>query len=90
MEGGQTREQEKRKEIFFNEILAQDEINRMLDPKVLTNWKRHTANGGQEVTNIQRDEKSVIRENLIIKGNNLIATPHPQTTIPRTGQTHIY
>ncbi len=42
LEGGQTREEEKRKEIFFNEILAPDEINRMFDPKVLINWKRHS------------------------------------------------
>ena len=73
LEGGQTREEEKRKEIFFNEILAPDEINRMFDPKVLTNWKRHTVTGEQEVTDIQRDEDGLIRENLIIKGNNLIA-----------------
>ena len=73
LEGGQTREQEKRKEIFFNELLAQDEINRMFDPKVLTNWKRYTGNGEQEVKNIQRDENGIIRENFIIKGNNLIA-----------------
>ena len=73
LEGGQTREEEKRKEIFFNEILAPDEINRMFDPKVLTDWKRHTANSEQEVTDIQRDENGTIRENLIIKGNNLIA-----------------
>ena len=73
LEGGQTKEEEKRKEIFFNEILAQDEINRMFDPKVLTNWKRHTAAGEQDVTEIQRDENGIIRENLIIKGNNLIA-----------------
>ena len=46
LEGGQTKEEEKRKEIFFNQILAQDEINRMFDPKVLTNWKRHTAEVG--------------------------------------------
>ncbi|MDE0018362.1 MAG: site-specific DNA-methyltransferase [Candidatus Poribacteria bacterium] len=73
LEGGQTKEAEKRKEIFFNEILAQDEINRMFDPKVLTNWKRHTAEGEQNVADIQRDENGIIRENLIIKGNNLIA-----------------
>ena len=73
LEGGQTKEEEKRKEIFFNEILAQDEINRMFDPKVLTHWKRHTAEGEQDVTDIQRDENGIIRENLIIKGNNLIA-----------------
>ncbi len=48
LEGGQTKEEEKRKEIIFNEILAQDEINQMFDPKVLTNWKRHTAAGEQD------------------------------------------
>ena len=73
LEGGQTKEEEKRKEIFFNEILAQDEINRMFDPKVLTNWKRHTAAGEQDLTEIKRDDNGTIRENLIIKGNNLIA-----------------
>ena len=73
LEGGQTREKEKRKEIFFNEVIAQDEINRMFDPKLLTNWKRYTAEGEQDVENIKRDEKGLIRENLIIKGNNLIA-----------------
>ena len=57
LEGGQTREEEKRPgEIRFNELLAQDEINRMLDPKVLTNWKRHTVDGEEDVTDIQRDE----------------------------------
>ena len=73
LEGGQTKEEEKRKEIFFNETLAQDEINRMFDPKVLTNWKHHAAGGEQNVTEIQRDENGVVRKNLIIKGNNLIA-----------------
>ena len=73
LEGGQTKEEEKRKEIFFNEILAQDEINQMFDPKVLTNWKRHTAAGEQGLTEIKRDDNGTIRENLIIKGNNLIA-----------------
>ncbi|NQT00719.1 MAG: site-specific DNA-methyltransferase [Planctomycetes bacterium] len=73
LEGGQTKEEEKRKEIFFNEILAQDEINRLFDPKVLTNFKRYTAEGEQKVTDIKRDENGTIKENLIIKGNNLLA-----------------
>ncbi len=73
LEGGQAKEEEKRKEIFFNETLAQDEINQMFDPKVLTNWKRHTVEGEQDVTEVQRDENGIIRENLIVKGNNLIA-----------------
>ncbi|MBA3016700.1 MAG: site-specific DNA-methyltransferase [Proteobacteria bacterium] len=73
LEGGQTREEEKRKEIFFNEILAQDEIDRLFDPKVLTNWKRYTVDGEQNVAEIKRDETGTIKENLIIKGNNLLA-----------------
>jgi adenine-specific DNA-methyltransferase len=73
LEGGQTKEEEKRKEIFFNEVLAQDEINRLLDPKVLTNFVRYTSKGKQPVKEFKRDENGVIRENLIIKGNNLLA-----------------
>ena len=73
LEGGQTEEKDKPEEIFFNELIAQDEINRMLHPKVLTNWKRHTTTGEQDITEIKRDENGTIRENLIIKGNNLIA-----------------
>ena len=73
LEGGQTKEEEKRKEIFFNEILAQDEIDRLFDPKVLINFKRYTPDGEQKVTDIKRDENGTIKENLIIKGNNLLA-----------------
>ena len=73
LEGGQTKEEEKRKEIFFNEILAQDEIDRLFDPKVLTQWKRYTVDGEEDVMGFKRDESGTIRENLIIKGNNLVA-----------------
>jgi adenine-specific DNA-methyltransferase len=73
LEGGQTKEEERRKEIFFNEILAQDEIDRLLDPKVLANWKRYTTDGEQKVSEIRRDQAGVIKENLIIEGNNLMA-----------------
>jgi adenine-specific DNA-methyltransferase len=73
LEGGQTKEEEKRKEIFFNEVLAQDEIDRLLDPKVLTNFKKFTPEGEKKVTELKRDESETIRENLIIKGNNLLA-----------------
>ena len=73
LEGGQTKEEEKRQEIFFNEVLAQDEITRLLDPKVLTNFTRYTAHGEECFTDFRRDENGIIRENLIIKGNNLLA-----------------
>jgi len=62
-----------RKEIFFNQILAKEEIDRLEDEKVLVNWKRFTKKGEQEVKEIKRDEEGTIKENLIIKGNNLLA-----------------
>ena len=67
LEGGQTKEDAKRQEIFFNETLAPYEINRLLDDKVLTNFKRFDKDGEHEVKELNNTD------NLIIKGNNLIA-----------------
>lgn len=66
LEGGQTKEDQKRKEIFYNETIASDEVSTMLSPKVLTNAKRYTKDGIE--TNIELKDD----DNLIIKGNNLI------------------
>lgn len=63
----------KRKEIFFNQVLAASEIDRLFDHKALVNWKRLTQDGEQRVIEIKRDKDGTIRENLIIKGNNLLA-----------------
>lgn len=67
LEGGQTKEDSKRQEVFFNETLAPTEITRLLDDKVLTNFKRYDKDGEHEVTELNKGD------NLIIKGNNLIA-----------------
>ncbi|EFM38935.1 DNA (cytosine-5-)-methyltransferase [[Eubacterium] yurii subsp. margaretiae ATCC 43715] len=67
LEGGQDKEDQKRKEIFYNETIASDEISKMLAPKVFTNAKRYTKDGVED--NVTFDEN----DNLIIKGNNLIA-----------------
>ena len=67
LEGGQTKEDVKRNEVFWNEILAPDEINRLTEPKVLTNFKRYDIDGEHKVDSISMDD------NLIIKGNNLLA-----------------
>lgn len=67
LEGGQTKDDAKRQEIFFNETLAPTEINRLLDNKVLTNFKRYDETGEHEVEELSDSD------NLIIKGNNLIA-----------------
>ncbi|WP_417943120.1 DNA methyltransferase [Flavobacterium sp. RS13.1] len=73
LEGGQSREEDKREEIFFNETLAQDEITQLLEPKVLTNAKRYTSKGEKPLEKFNRNEKGLITDNLIIKGNNLLA-----------------
>lgn len=67
LEGGQTKEDAKRNEVFWNEILAPDEINRLVEPKVLTHFQRYDVTGEHPVESISMDE------NLIIKGNNLLA-----------------
>jgi adenine-specific DNA-methyltransferase len=67
LEGGQTKEDEKRDEIFWNETLAPDEIDRLLSPKVFTNFKKYDSKGEHKVTDIS------LEDNLIIKGNNLLA-----------------
>lgn len=45
LEGGQTKEDAKRNEIFFNRTLAPSEITRLLDDKVFTNFKRNDKVG---------------------------------------------
>lgn len=67
LEGGQTKDDQKRNEIFYNEILAPDQVNRLLAPKVLSNAKRYTKDGVEENIEFKDDD------NLIIKGNNLLA-----------------
>lgn len=66
-------EKAKRKEIFFNEVLARDEIDRLEDPKIFSEWERFTEKGSEKVKEIKRDENGLIKENFVIKGNNLLA-----------------
>ncbi|PNP90190.1 site-specific DNA-methyltransferase [Gardnerella sp. KA00735] len=82
LEGGQDKDDQKRSEIFYNETIASDEISRMLAPKVFTNAKRYTAvskndiGGGAEKSISVEEETGITLkddDNLIIKGNNLIA-----------------
>lgn len=67
LEGGQTKEDQKKKEIFFNEMLAPDEVDRLLYPKVLANAKRYTVDGENTATTITDND------NIVIRGNNLLA-----------------
>lgn len=67
LEGGQTKEDAKRNEVFWNEILAPDEINRLTEPKALTAFRRYDSEGEHEVSEVS------MQDNFIIKGNNLLA-----------------
>lgn len=67
LEGGQTEEEQKRNEVFWNEILAPDDVDRLLAPKALTSWRRYAEGDEIEVVDIEESD------NLIIKGNNLLA-----------------
>lgn len=53
-------------EPFLNEMIAQDEIDTLLDKKVLANAKRYTKDNIEDTSFFSED-------NLIIKGNNLLA-----------------
>ena len=67
LEGGQNKEDQKRDEIFYNETLAPDAIDRLFEPKALTNFKKYDVKGEYKITEFKADD------NLIIKGNNLVA-----------------
>lgn len=72
LEGGMTKEDRGRNEVFWNTTLAPDDITRLFEPKVLTGWERWdpeaAATGkAKPVGEVSEDD------NLLIKGNNLLA-----------------
>lgn len=66
LEGGQTKEDAKRNEVFWNEVLAPDEINRLTEPKVLDGFVRYQASGNAIPSSVS------VSDNFVIKGNNLL------------------
>ena len=66
LEGGQTKEDAKRDEIFWSETLAPEEINRLTEPKAFSNFHRYDKDGVHDVEHLLQTD------NLVIKGNNLM------------------
>ena len=71
LEGGMTKEDRGRNEVFWNTTLAPDDITRLFEPKVLTGWERWdskavAAGKAKPVGEVSEDD------NLLIKGNNLL------------------
>jgi len=58
-------------EVFFNEVLDKNYIDKLFKPKLFSNIKKHILSEGKisEVVPTEID----LKDNLIIKGNNLIA-----------------
>lgn len=54
-------------EPFYNEVIAAEEIDTLLDKKILVNAKRYTAKGVEDAVDFDEED------NLILKGNNLLA-----------------
>ena len=72
LEGDQADPDEDRDEIFWNEILAPDEVDRLLEPKVLTNGRRVDRDVEHEFDEFNRQQDGTISDNLMVKGNNLL------------------
>ena len=68
LKGGQSKDDDKSTELFFNNILAKSQIDMLFSPKALDGFE--IVGGGQNDT-LEKVLKN--RPNLLIKGNNLIA-----------------
>lgn len=67
LEGGQDKENASRKEVFWNEILAPDQIDRLLAPKALVKFQQIEAGKSKKVKELSE------ADSFLIKGNNLLA-----------------
>lgn len=85
--GEYAEKQSKRREVFYNEVLAQDEIDSLFSPKAFCNAKRYEKGNNGVVEHVETQKfnrnselnkkrelsEDTITDNLIIKGNNLLA-----------------
>ncbi|MFC2615730.1 MAG: site-specific DNA-methyltransferase, partial [Treponema sp.] len=77
-----TEKKSKRREVFYNEVLARDEIDSLFSPKAFCNAKRYESGKSSLCKKLNRNaelnkkrglSEDTITDNLIIKGNNLLA-----------------
>ena len=59
LEGGQTKEDQKRKEIFYNELLSPNQVDRLLSPKIFTNPKRYTVGNVEKIETVKDTDNLV-------------------------------
>ncbi|MFP5109617.1 DNA methyltransferase [Neobacillus sp. C211] len=66
-EGGMSKEDIAKNEVYYHTVIAKQEIDIMLSEKVLSRSKRIDKHGEQEIKEFDN------KDNLILKGNNLVA-----------------
>src|SRR5699024_4240269 len=67
LEGGMTKEDQGKEEIYYHNVLAKEEIDTLLSSKVITNIKKYNEDSEHDITEFSN------KDNFIIKGNNLVA-----------------
>lgn len=67
LEGGMTKREQEKEEVFYHKIIAKEEIDILFSPKVLHKAQKYESGFFQEINEFS------IKDNLLIKGNNLIA-----------------
>lgn len=72
LEGGMTKDSDPRNEMFYNEVLAPDEVKSLLSPKAFHNMTRVASDGELELKEFNFDDNGLPIDNLLIKGNNLL------------------
>lgn len=66
LKGGMTIDEIGNDEIFYNNVIARDEIDTLLSPKIINNIYKYDATGKNKITQYDSND------NFVIKGNNLI------------------
>lgn len=67
LEGGMTKDDVGKREIYYHNVIAKEEVDTLLSAKVLTNVNKYDKYGQHEIDSFNDSN------NLILKGNNLLA-----------------
>ncbi|MDA3974897.1 site-specific DNA-methyltransferase, partial [Enterococcus thailandicus] len=61
LEGGMTKEDNGKEEVFYNEVIARDEIDTLLAPKALVNVKKYDSDSEHKVDSFSNEDNLIIK-----------------------------
>ena len=74
LQGNMSKDESARNETFLNEVLAPDQVTKLLAPKALSNFRSYTEQGNNPAnSDVEQLLKEGSMDGLYIKGNNLLA-----------------